>query len=517
MNMDLSQTEDFITRLKAQLTKEPKCDIIIAPPYVNLYPAFNATKDSDIIVAAQNMHQSDKGAFTGEISAKMLESVGVRHVILGHSERRAFFNENDDLLTEKVNTALEHGMTVIFCFGEDLDDRKAGKQDAIVENQIKNALFHLTKDSWKNIILAYEPVWAIGTGETASPQQAQEMHEMIRNLVKNEYGDEVANNLSILYGGSVKPANSKEIFSQPDVDGGLIGGASLDAVSFSQLIYSFQMSDYIEYDFTITPTQPGAEILVAQLGAVGFESFVEKDDGVTAYITTDADHKNILDEIQILNSMEFEHTLSRKHISQINWNEEWEKNFHPITVDDRCTVRAPFHEATTAEYEIIIEPKMSFGTGHHQTTHMMIQHLINLDCAGKSCLDMGCGTGVLAILAAMRGANPVDAIDIDEWCYENSIENKDRNSQPQIKVYKGGAEAIENNYDIFIANINRNILLQDMSVYAKHINPDGVLLLSGFYTEDLDQIKESCQSNGLTYDSHIERDNWVAAKFIKDN
>lgn len=239
MNMDLAEAETLISSLKLQDNKETNVEVIVAPAFTNLYSAFQALRESPITVAAQNMHQSESGAFTGEISAGMLKSIGIKTVILGHSERRAYFNETDESLAEKVNTAIAQDMTAIFCFGEELEDRKSGNHFKVVESQLKNGLLHINEDDWKHIVLAYEPVWAIGTGETASPEQAQEMHAFIRNLIKEEYTAQIADSVSILYGGSVKPANAKEIFSQPDVDGGLIGGASLDAVSFFQLVDSF--------------------------------------------------------------------------------------------------------------------------------------------------------------------------------------------------------------------------------------------------------------------------------------
>ncbi|MCL4165636.1 UNVERIFIED_CONTAM: hypothetical protein GTU68_015267, partial [Idotea baltica] len=190
---------------------------MVAPTSTNLWHAFEALRQSNVEVIAQNMHFAENGAYTGEVSAAMLQSVGIQTVILGHSERRAYFNETDDLLAKKVDAALANNMRVIFCFGEELADRKANNHENIVASQIKNALFHLDASAFKNIVLAYEPVWAIGTGETASPEQAQD----------SKYGNDVADNMTILYGGSVKPANAKEIFSKPDVDGGLIGGAAL--------------------------------------------------------------------------------------------------------------------------------------------------------------------------------------------------------------------------------------------------------------------------------------------------
>ncbi|NOR27203.1 MAG: triose-phosphate isomerase [Lutibacter sp.] len=213
--------------------------VIVTPTFVNLTEVVRATDGSAVEVAAQNMHQAKSGAFTGEISAEMLTSLGLKTVILGHSERREYFGETDAILAEKVNAALANNLEVIFCFGEVLEDRKSDNHFNVVESQIKNGLFHLEASAWENIVLAYEPVWAIGTGETASPEQAQEMHAFIRKIVADKYTTEVAENVSILYGGSVKPSNSKEIFSKEDVDGGLIGGAALNAEDFIALVKSF--------------------------------------------------------------------------------------------------------------------------------------------------------------------------------------------------------------------------------------------------------------------------------------
>ena len=196
------------------------------------------TQGGPIEVLAQNMNANDSGAFTGEISAKMLHSIGINKVILGHSERRAYYNETDAGLKQKVKTALTHDMEVVFCFGEELDQRKAGSHFEVVQSQLETVLFDLNSTEWSKIILAYEPVWAIGTGETASPEQAQEMHAFIRGLIATKYDQALAENVSILYGGSVKPANASAIFSQPDVDGGLIGGASLNAEDFIAIIQS---------------------------------------------------------------------------------------------------------------------------------------------------------------------------------------------------------------------------------------------------------------------------------------
>ena len=238
MNNDLAQTETLITALKNQkITSD--AEVMIAPTFTNLWQAYQTLKGNKIEVIAQNMHFSESGAYTGEISASMLNSIGIQTVILGHSERRAYFNETDASLAKKVDAALEHNMRIIFCFGEELADRKAGNEESVVESQIKNALFHLEASAFKNIVLAYEPVWAIGTGETASPEQAQDMHAFIRKTLADKYGDEVADTVSILYGGSVKPNNAKEIFGKPDVDGGLIGGASLKADDFFSIVNAF--------------------------------------------------------------------------------------------------------------------------------------------------------------------------------------------------------------------------------------------------------------------------------------
>ncbi|WP_372756257.1 triose-phosphate isomerase [Mariniflexile sp.] len=238
MNNDLAQTESLITALKAQ-TKTSNAEVMVAPTFTNLWQAYQTLKDSTIEVIAQNMHFAANGAYTGEISASMLQSVGVKTVILGHSERREYFGETDAILAKKVDAALASNLRVIFCFGEVLADRKSGNHEAVVESQIKNALFHLEASAFKNIVLAYEPVWAIGTGETASPEQAQDMHAFIRKTLANKYGADVADSVSILYGGSVKPNNAKEIFGKPDVDGGLIGGAALNADDFFAIVNAF--------------------------------------------------------------------------------------------------------------------------------------------------------------------------------------------------------------------------------------------------------------------------------------
>jgi len=274
-------------------------------------------------------------------------------------------------------------------------------------------------------------------------------------------------------------------------------------------------NSYIGYHFSVDPINPGVEILIAELGYAGFESFVETVEGVTAYIQKVDWNPKILDGIQILNSSEFKINFEFETIEQVNWNKEWEKNFDPIIVDDVCAVRAPFHEKFDTQFDIIIEPKMSFGTGHHETTHMMIRHLLKNDLTEKSVLDMGCGTGVLAILAEMKGAQPIDAIDIDNWCYLNSLENVERNKCKHISVYEGDASLLKSKkYDVIIANINRNILLNDLDAYASCLNRNGMLLLSGFYNDDIPLIEAKCESLMLKLDEKLERNGWVALKFL---
>ena len=236
MHKTAEETEDLLNELINAIPTDLTQRVIVAPTFVNLATTADHLEFTSIEVAAQNMHQAEAGAFTGEISASMLTSVGINIVILGHSERRAYFHETDALLANKVDTAIKHDMEVIFCFGEELKDRQAKQHFNVVENQLKDGLFHLDGSAWSKIILAYEPVWAIGTGETASPEQAQEMHEFIREIISKNYGNSVSDQVSILYGGSVKPENAVEIFSKPDVDGGLIGGAALKSDDFSKIV-----------------------------------------------------------------------------------------------------------------------------------------------------------------------------------------------------------------------------------------------------------------------------------------
>jgi ribosomal protein L11 methyltransferase len=272
--------------------------------------------------------------------------------------------------------------------------------------------------------------------------------------------------------------------------------------------------NYYKCDFRINPILPFRDILIAQLGDLGFESFVESETGFDAYVA-----KHLWSDNWNLNSVEgFDQVkveYSKILIEDKNWNEEWEKNFDPILIGKECYIRATFHKPEpNFPFEIVIEPKMSFGTGHHQTTTMMVQLGLELGFEGKQVLDMGAGTAVLAILAGMKGAEPITAIDIDEWAFENAKENVAMNGYENIKVEMGGAELLgPENYDVIFANINRNILLADIPAYVKVLKADGRLLLSGFYKEDIPLIEEKCKACGLIFEKSKNIDNWAALQF----
>lgn len=238
MNLSFEEGQNLLTSLKSA-NRPDNVHTILGVPAPYLKPLQDLCENDGLCVAAQNIHHEQKGAFTGETSVNMVKSIGVKYVIIGHSERREYQKESNELLKTKVDLALENDLTPIFCCGESLEIRKSGSQNAFVTNQLKESLFHLSADDLSKLIIAYEPIWAIGTGETASPEQAQDMHHALRNYIAESYNQDVANGISILYGGSVKPANAKEIFGQADVDGGLVGGASLKAEDFTQIIHSF--------------------------------------------------------------------------------------------------------------------------------------------------------------------------------------------------------------------------------------------------------------------------------------
>lgn len=273
---------------------------------------------------------------------------------------------------------------------------------------------------------------------------------------------------------------------------------------------------YIEYHFTIQPTQPATDILLAELGEAGFESFVEIPSGLLAYIAKADWHSGILNNLNIVNHPEVTITWFSKEIAPQNWNAVWEKNFPAVTIGEKCRVRAPFHPKKKVLYDIVIEPKMSFGTGHHETTYLMLQHLLDTDCVGKAVLDMGCGTGILAILAKKKEAARVEAIDIDEWCFINTQGNVKRNGCEDIQVLQGDSNLLAGKtYDIILANINRNILLADIPLYATCLTPEGSLFLSGFYKKDLEAISSKCKAQGLVLEKIVEKNFWIAAKYIK--
>jgi ribosomal protein L11 methyltransferase len=273
---------------------------------------------------------------------------------------------------------------------------------------------------------------------------------------------------------------------------------------------------YLSFQFVVEPLELGTEILMAELGELPFESFEETETGVNAYIQKELYEEGMLETIAILKSSEFKISFTIVEIAPENWNETWESNFNPIEINDLCIVRAPFHESKNVKYDIVIEPKMSFGTGHHETTHLMLEYILEQDFENKKTLDMGCGTAVLAILAAKKGANPIDAIDIDNWCYLNSIENIERNNCTNIQVLEGDVSLLPGrNYDVIIANINRNILLNDIELYQNCLQQDGMLLLSGFYKEDIDVIEKHCNSLHLKLLETKEKNNWVALRFVK--
>ncbi|MDR1811007.1 MAG: 50S ribosomal protein L11 methyltransferase [Prevotella sp.] len=273
---------------------------------------------------------------------------------------------------------------------------------------------------------------------------------------------------------------------------------------------------YTEVKFTCRPNNEIVNsILSAEIAAIGFESFVESETGTTAYIAAGQFDEQALNQTLAALPVEAEITYLCEQIEDQNWNEEWEKNyFQPLTIDNRCIVQSSFHNAPAIyDYNILIDPKMAFGTGHHQTTELIIRQLLDMDLQGKSLLDMGCGTAILAILASMRHANPILAIDIDQWAYNNAIENLQLNHINNVEVKTGGAELLgDRTFDVILANINRNILLNDIPKYTSVLNAGGELYLSGFYTEDIPAIRQAAEQCGLHFCHYVEKDNWAAVK-----
>ena len=277
--------------------------------------------------------------------------------------------------------------------------------------------------------------------------------------------------------------------------------------------------DFVQVNFSIEPYEEYvADVLASELGEIGFDSFVQVNNGLEAFVPANLFNENQITEL--LDNFVFEVTIDYK-VTQIetkNWNEEWEKHyFEPIVIGNECVIHSSFHKnVPVAKYDIVIDPKMAFGTGHHETTSLVIGELLTMDLKGKTLLDMGCGTAVLAILAAMRGAVDIIAIDIDKWCTDNSIENIELNHVTGIDVRLGGAELLKDlHFDIVLANINRNILLADMEMYANCLSVGGELYMSGFYKEDIVLIEAEANRNGLKLIDFKSKNNWVVVKTVK--
>lgn len=273
--------------------------------------------------------------------------------------------------------------------------------------------------------------------------------------------------------------------------------------------------NYIQYNFTVTPTEPGTDILVALLSELEFESFSATDTGVEAYVQEEFDNEQAVKEISIDG---FLLSYQRIEIPKTNWNEEWEKNFHPVFVDDLVCIRAHFHpKADGIKHDIVITPKMSFGTGHHDTTWLMSKTLFEIDVAKKSVLDMGCGTGILAILAHQLGATPVLGIDIDEWSIENSIENANNNNASVIEFKKGDVTLlpITQTFDVVLANINKNVLKKDLAHYYNALKNNGTILLSGFFVADVAELSELAITIGFEVSKHYSKNEWAVIKLLK--
>lgn len=270
---------------------------------------------------------------------------------------------------------------------------------------------------------------------------------------------------------------------------------------------------YIELAVTVSPLEPFRDLFIAQLGAVGFESFSETEEGFAAYIL-----KEDYSASAAMEQMQWDGvtvSVKEQEIEQVNWNAEWERNFNPIEVDRRVYIRAPFHaERAGFEYAMLIEPKMSFGTGHHQTTHMMIQWLLETPSNHADVLDMGCGTGILGILAGMRGAKSVHGIDVDTWCIENTLENAQRNGVA-MTADLGGSEVLSGTYDLILANINLNVLLADIAHYEKALRTGGNIFFSGFYEDNVPTLRAAAEALGLSFEGVKSREQWRSIKMVK--
>jgi ribosomal protein L11 methyltransferase len=278
-------------------------------------------------------------------------------------------------------------------------------------------------------------------------------------------------------------------------------------------------TNYIQVTAVVTPPQPWSDLLIAELADIGFESFEETLKGFKAYIPFEDFDEQKLKGIQLEDTGEDDvtFTFSVETINSRNWNNEWESNFEPVEVDGKCYIRAPFHEEKPEfEYQVVIEPKMSFGTGHHETTSLMVQWILETDMNNKSVLDMGCGTGILAILAAMKGADPVLAIDNFPYAFENTIENVEKNNTSNVRTLMGDASLLgQEKFEIILANITKNVLKEDMKTYVSVLNPGGLLFISGFFFEDMDELTRLTEALGLRKMGHKQNKDWVAVKFQK--
>ena len=273
---------------------------------------------------------------------------------------------------------------------------------------------------------------------------------------------------------------------------------------------------YRLFSFNVNPVKIGSEILIAELAELGFDSFEETAEGVDAYLLNDKWNKKILSGLNILSNLAFDIKYSSKIIHQKNWNKIWESNFKPILINKYCGVRANFHPPLNLKYELVITPKMSFGTGHHETTSMVMNYILNMNFNGLKVLDVGCGTGILSILSEKTGASFIDAIDVDKWCYENTIENSILNKCNFVRAFCGNITFFEQSkYDIILANINKNIIMNDISIYSKLLNPRGQLILSGFYVSDIIEIDNKAKSLKLEIVSEKVKNSWASIHYMK--
>lgn len=275
--------------------------------------------------------------------------------------------------------------------------------------------------------------------------------------------------------------------------------------------------NYVEVEITLDPLLPAREVLVFELGELGFESFVNIDNGLQAYIPVSLWNEELLKDLMTFQNIpDLVYTIHFKEIEQQNWNAEWERNFDPIFVGDQCCIRAPFHPPSGCSIDVVIAPKMSFGTGHHQTTYLITEALLRENLKEVSLLDMGCGTGVLAIVAWKLGASKIEAIDIEDFAYENTLENFKLNDLTNGIVKKGGANLLNSqSFNLILANINRNILLEDMWQYEQVLTSGGKIFFSGFYTTDFEVMNQAANDLGLVFEYKSEKDGWAMLCYSK--